>query len=293
MVCWFVGKTTRLGHCHPTFIVMFCALLQRAERTSNLRQLLKAFGRRGGAVHAPTQGRPNHLRPDAPFYAIGDIHGCDDLLARLLSRIDPEDDQQLVFLGDYVDRGPASAGVLKRLFDMTRSYGDRIMCLRGNHERMMCQFIDDPLGKGARWLVNGGIETLKSFGISGVDRKPDADVAMAACDALEKAMPDGMIAWLNTMPLSWRSGNVWCTHAAMDPAVAPEDQKPNTMLWGHSAFLHTVRTDDICIVHGHTIVPLPINADSRISIDTGAYRSGALTAAHISPQGCEFIQERG
>ncbi|MEJ6401961.1 metallophosphoesterase family protein [Yoonia sp. 2307UL14-13] len=258
-----------------------------------MRQIFKAFRRRNDVASSQAQGRPNDLRPDAPFYAIGDIHGCDDLLARLLSRIDPEHDQQLIFLGDYVDRGPESAAVLARLFEMSQRFGNRIVCLRGNHERMMCQFIEDPLGKGARWLVNGGTETLKSFGITGIGRRPDADAAMEACDALEHAMPEGMIAWLETLPLSWQSGNVWCAHAAMDPAMPPDDQKSNTILWGHPTFLDTARPDDICVVHGHTIVPSPKNADSRISIDTGAYRTGVLTAAHISTEKCAFIQERG
>ena len=159
----------------------------------------------------PTVSHRNFsIAPDAPFYAVGDLHGCFDLLETLLSRIDPNHDQQIVFLGDYVDRGPDTARVLALLFELTQTRVGQVVCLKGNHEKMMCEFLDDPLGKGARWLRNGGVETLASYGISGISKNADPDQAMDACAALEKALPAGLAAWLRLLPLSWNSGNIWC-----------------------------------------------------------------------------------
>lgn len=231
---------------------------------------------------------PNIIQPKEPFCAIGDIHGCLELLQELLTRIDPDSKNKLIFMGDYIDRGPDSAGVLRKLFDLSQTDPDRITCLQGNHEKMMLEFIDDPLGKGARWLVNGGIDTLQSFGISGVAERPDPDDAMEACDALEEALPDGMQAWLAALPLTWNSGNMWCAHAAMDPTKDPSAQSPRVLLWGHPDFLDQPREDGNCIVHGHTITPQPISGNSRISVDTGGYMTGQLTAACIATDHCSF-----
>lgn len=232
---------------------------------------------------------PNILRPDAPFYAVGDIHGRVDLLTDLLARIDADQDQRIVFLGDYVDRGPNSAATLRLLYALQQRRPDQIFCLMGNHERMMCDFIDDPLDRGAIWLRNGGLATLASYGITQIGTKPTADQMIEACDALEAALPADMAAWLTRLPLSWNSGNIWCAHAAMDPEVDPSRQRSRTLLWGNRAFLDAPRQDDICVIHGHTIVDRPVNMNSRIAIDTGAYRTGKLTAVHVSHESCEFI----
>lgn len=232
---------------------------------------------------------PNILRPDAPFYAVGDIHGRVDLLADLLARIDPDQDQKIVFLGDYVDRGPDSAAALQLLFELQQRRPDQIVCLMGNHERMMCDFMDDPLDRGAIWLRNGGMATLASYGITDIGAKPTADQTIKACEALEAALPADIATWLARLPLSWNSGNVWCAHAAMDPEVDPGRQQSRTLLWGNRAFLDAPRQDEICVIHGHTIVDRPVNMNSRIAIDTGAYRTGKLTAAHISHGQCNFI----
>lgn len=233
--------------------------------------------------------KSNICRPTASFFAIGDIHGRYDLLCELLSQIDPDNNQQLIFLGDYVDRGPASAQVLEHLYRMAQERPERVVCLLGNHEKMMLEFIDDPLGRGARWLRNGGVDTLRSYGIAKVSARLDPDEAMEACDALETAMPNGLAKWLSGLPTTWNSGNMWCVHAAMDPEVAPEDQKTKTLVWGHQAFMNTIRQDNICVVHGHTVVDKPTNSNSRVSVDTGAYHTGRLTAAHITETGCSFV----
>lgn len=229
------------------------------------------------------------LSPDQTFYAIGDIHGCDTLLTDLLTRVEGQKDtaSPVVFLGDYVDRGPASAAVLSRLYALSREAPYPIICLMGNHEKMLLEFIDDPVGGGLRWLRNGGIETLKSFGLTGVTAKSDMEDLMEVADAFETALPDGLQAWLRALPLQWRSGNVVCVHAAMDPAREPEDQSSRTLLWGHDD--HSPRTDGIWVVHGHTIVKEPMSKNGRIAVDTGAYQSGRLTAAEIKLGSYQFF----
>lgn len=261
-----------------------------AQREKDLlRRLITKFadGRAKQVRQSPVV--VNALKPSAPFFAIGDIHGHLDLLNSLLAKIDPDENQMLVFLGDYVDRGPQAAGTLARLFDLAQHRPDDVVCLMGNHERMMLDFIDDPLGRGAGWLRNGGLGTLADFGIHNISQNATPDEIIAACDALEAAMPAGMRAWLQQLPLSWNSGNMWCVHAAMDPALPPGAQKTKSMLWGHRDFLNTPRQDGACIVHGHTIVKEPANQNSRIAIDTGAYETGRLTAASIAEDHCVFI----
>lgn len=222
------------------------------------------------------------VAPDAPFTAIGDIHGRLDLLQDLLARHGT--DQTLVFLGDYVDRGPSSAQVLALLQELCTAQD--VICLKGNHEQMLLDFVDDPLGRGVGWLMHGGDATLRSYGIT--QPKRDGDL-LAASTALEEAMPEGQLDWLRTLPLQWRSGNVFCVHAGMDPAKAPDQQRSNTLIWGHPQFLTTPRTDGLWLVHGHTTVKRPQAEASRIAIDTGAYQSGILTAAEITQGACRFV----
>lgn len=255
-------------------------------------RLKKMFGGGQGAVGIPdvAPSIETVLAPDQRFYAIGDIHGCLKLMDNLVAKIRAEDAQApIVFVGDYVDRGPQSAQVLARLFEMQQAAPEQIICLMGNHERMLLEFIDDPLGKGARWLVNGGVETLGSYGITGVKPRPDEDDALTIADRLEEAMPAGLQDWLRALPQQWSSGNVHVVHAAMDPAKAPGDQKERTLLWGHRDFMREPREDGACVIFGHVIVPKPDVRDGRIAIDTGAYKTGQLTAVRVDAAGWGFV----
>ncbi len=236
------------------------------------------------------------IAPDTLFYAVGDIHGRVDLLEPLLEKIDADQavhgagtPPPLVFLGDYVDRGDHSAQVLEKLFALARDFPDQVVCLMGNHERMMLEFLDDPAGRGTRWLRNGGLQTLASYRIGGLGERAGGEELMEACEALEQALPKGMEAWMRALPLRWQSGNICCVHAAMDPHLAPEDQARRTLLWGHPDFFTQAREDGVWAVHGHTIVANPERAGGRIAIDTGAYYSGRLTAAAISAGECRFL----
>jgi serine/threonine protein phosphatase 1 len=224
------------------------------------------------------------LTPEAPLFIIGDIHGRIDLLDRLLASA-PEN-VQLVFVGDLVDRGENSALVLARVRDLCALGA---ICLMGNHEKMMLDFLNRPTERGPTWLRNGGLQTLQSYGVRGVrERASEADL-LVACDKLQVALPDGMARWIEDLPLHYSNGNIHVVHAAADPALDMAEQTPDVLLWGTSAFRERPRSDGQWVVHGHTIVDEGMAKNGRISIDTGAYATGVLTGIYISQSKGEFI----
>ena len=252
--------------------------------------------KRGGAASSinlrPLQVE---MKPDRPFYVIGDVHGCVEPMQAALSRVDDDiealeiDDPTLVFLGDYVDRGPNSAEVLEQLMQLSLSDPEAVVCLMGNHERMMLDFLDAPLKAGPRWLKFGGIETLESYGITAVDAEASQEELYEACEELWDAMPEGMDMWLRNLPLRWTSGNLHCVHAALDPERPVHQQSQEVMLWGCETFMSTPRADGNWVVHGHTVVDKPVWEHSRVSLDTGCYFTGELTAAAFTNNTCRIV----
>ncbi len=226
-------------------------------------------------------------QPEVEVYVIGDLHGRADLLENLLGLIVEDCAERgtakphLVFVGDYIDRGDNSGKVLTRLMQLHDEAEGRVLCLLGNHERMMLDFIDTP-NKGPRWLRNGGLQTVLSLGLGGVlaDGMSEDELVALARD-LHRALPDGVEDWLRSLPLSWNSGSVWVVHAGADPYVPMEEQSARTLLWGHRDFDLHPRRDGQWVVHGHTVVEVPVAQGGRISIDTGAIYTGHLTAARI------------
>lgn len=228
--------------------------------------------------------------PMHPVMAIGDIHGRADLLDRLLDRIAAEDPgMPLVFLGDYVDRGEHSAAVLRRLAGLADQWPAPVVCLMGNHERMMIDFLEAPETGAARWMRSGGLQALASFGVGGITEHPGPVDARDAADRLGAAMGDTLLAWLRGLPLQHASGNVHFVHAAADPDMPMTLQDPRTLLWGHPAFASTPRRDGQFVVHGHTVVDSPEIIAGRIAVDTGAWFTGRLTAARIVPGDIGFV----
>lgn len=228
------------------------------------------------------------MAPEQPFVAIGDIHGRDDLLSALLDQLrDQAPELPLVFVGDYVDRGPDSAAVLRRIMGLCQSAPQKVIALKGNHEVMLLDFIDTPEVAGPLWLRNGGAKTLESFGIP--DPADNADALRGARDALVEQAGPGCIDWLRARPLIWQSGNVVVSHAGGDPARPIDPRRGHGLLWGHRAFLRKPRRDGLWMVHGHFIVPEPHMRAGRIAIDTGAYSTGRLSAAIVGPEGARFL----
>ncbi|RBI87206.1 serine/threonine protein phosphatase [Rhodosalinus halophilus] len=250
-----------------------------------IRSLISRRRRADRPAEAETPFAPP--RPDRPFVAVGDIHGRLDLLQQLETQLaDLPADWPVVFVGDYIDRGDESAGVLRHLFGTS---GRQRICLMGNHEEMLLRFLAEPAAEGPRWLRNGGLQTLASFGLGGLPtREPAAYVA--ARDALVDAMGLDLIDWLTARPLVWWSGDVAVVHAGADPGLPIAKQPSETLLWGHPEFAWTPRADGLWVVHGHTIVDAPEARAGRVPIDTGAYATGRLTAALVEAGGVRFRQ---
>jgi serine/threonine protein phosphatase 1 len=239
-------------------------------------------------------------RPDQPLYVVGDIHGRIDLLDRLLAKIEddagalvaewPDSAPCLVFLGDYIDRGDGSRAVLERVHGLQMESDGRVICLLGNHEKMMLDFIDAP-EKGPRWLRNGGLQTLLSLGLGGaLAEGMDADELAALSRDVHRALPDGVEDWLRGLPLRWQSGGVWAVHAGADPAKPMGEQANRVLLWGHRDFDTVARSDGVWVVHGHTVVDAAVAAEGRISVDTGGVYTGRLSAARILPGSVSFLE---
>ncbi len=222
------------------------------------------------------------LDPGGIVYAIGDLHGRADLLDRALALIAAdraEAPAQIVCLGDYIDRGPDSAAVLARLMAEPA-----LICLKGNHEAMLLDFLDDP-GQGARWLQNGGIETLASFGVTGVDLRE----TLAIHTALTAVLSGAVKGFLSRLPTLWQSGTLLCIHAGGNPGASPAAQTDRDTLWGHRAFFRTPRQDGLWVAHGHWARKTPVVEDGRIGVDTGAWHSNHLTIARIAPGNVRFL----
>ena len=223
-----------------------------------------AWRRRAGGAAIPPL-------PDQPLFILPDLHGALPLLQKALARKDGDFPQhRLVILGDMLDRGADSAGVVQSLMALPEA-----VCLMGNHEAMLLDVLDDPARHGAAWLRHGGLETLLSFGMQGLPRGAAELVDMAA--DLRRRMGPAMIGWLRERPLYWQSGNVVAVHAGLDPGRALAQQSRETLLWGHPAFGKAPRRDGLFVVHGHSIVPQARISGGRLMLDTGAYASGTLS----------------
>jgi len=235
--------------------------------------------------------------PDTPYFVVGDLHGTLDLLEHILEQIDHVigsldlRDPKLVFVGDYIDRGPSSAAVLSRMHELATEFPENVTCILGNHEQMMLDFLDAPEARHARWFRNGAAQTLASFDIDIPDEADWTATANPIASALRAQLGDQMEEWLRSLPFSVRSGNLTIVHAGADPGRAIDDQASRVLLWGHPEFLTRVRNDDQWVAHGHTVMENAVCADGRISVDTRGYTSGCLTAAVVLPNGTvEFLQ---
>ena len=230
--------------------------------------------------------------------AIGDIHGRADLLARLhesLARLAAgrQDLQErvVIYLGDYIDRGPASRQVLDQLCGPPLK-GFRAIHLTGNHEETLLRFLEDPQVGGA-WLAMGGGATLRSYGVDFAPGPQEAEDLVRLSRALRAALPPGHLAFLQKLALYHRAGGYFFVHAGIRPGRPLEDQAPEDLLWIRQPFLRAWRRHDAVIVHGHCAHQTPQVRHNRIGIDTGAYLTDRLACLVL--QGSEralLITER-
>ncbi len=223
------------------------------------------------------------LAPGDLVYAIGDIHGRADLLDRLYRKIRAHGEDEapgrraVVHLGDYVDRGPDSRGVIDRVMAPPLP-GFEVVSLLGNHEFLMRGFLQDPVVFGPGWMANGAAATMASYGVAPPKRADDQAELIRASAALDDALPPAHRRFLDTLPLLHRAGIFAFVHAGVRPGIALDRQAPDDLIWIRDEFLRSPDNHDAIIVHGHSITLEPDFQPNRIGIDTGAYRSGKLTA---------------
>ena len=217
------------------------------------------------------------------IYAIGDIHGRADLLDTTLDFIDadlardPAPQSIEIFLGDYIDRGPASRQVLDQLLE--RRHSRQTVFLKGNHETYLTGFLTDP-SILKEWQQLGGLETLMSYGIAPTMNADRAGQARLAAE-LDRALPKAHRRFLDDLSLSFTCGDFFFVHAGIRPGVALEKQREEDLLWIRGDFLHCEDDFGKIIIHGHTPTAQPDIRANRINIDTGAFASGRLTCLKL------------
>ena len=217
---------------------------------------------------------PGLLPPGTRVYAIGDVHGCLDQLVALHYAIAadlaarPVAESVLVHIGDYVDRGPDSAGVIWLLLGTVAPQVTKRVDLMGNHEVMMADAIEGMTDRAAgNWLGNGGEATLESYGV------PPAAMPTEWAGQL----PLQHRQWLRQRDIAHIAGNYLFVHAGIRPGVPLDRQTSDDLLWIREPFLSSPEEREIVVVHGHTPREAPEVTRNRIGIDTGAAMGGKLT----------------
>lgn len=232
--------------------------------------------------------KPEPIRCRIPagqrVYAVGDIHGRLDLLDDLLSRIEQDDRQRppaetsLIFLGDLVDRGPDSYGVVERLMEMQTS-PRRAHFLMGNHEEVFLLAAGGDVQATRQFVRIGGKETILSYGMD-EDKYRDADFAELT-ELFAHYVPPEHLAFISSFRNSLEIGDYLFVHAGIRPGVPLEDQSPSDLRWIRDTFLNDDGDHGKCVVHGHSIRQEIEVRPNRIGIDTGAYASNRLSAVGI------------
>lgn len=250
--------------------------------------LLRIFARPSGPAARFVDGRVG--------YAVGDIHGCADLLEAMIANIEERaagDTRAggppiLIFLGDYVDRGPDSTGVLELLLSGRPANCER-RYLRGNHEQAMVAFMDDP-APNRRWLIHGGAETMLSYGVQPPSLLGASDEELATAGATLKAcVPPAHLAFLDGLERYVELGDYAFVHAGVDAELPLAEQTDEVLYWTRARFIADKRRFSHRIVHGHTPTERPYIDDRRIGVDTGAYASGTLTSARFEGEAVSFF----
>ena len=225
-------------------------------------------------------------------YAIGDIHGCLSLLDDLIAQIEADDaargsaQTQLIFLGDLVDRGPESAGVIDRLIDLAQSRGN-VRFILGNHEEIFLRALGGDLEALRLFVRIGGRETILSYGVTPRDyERTDYDELLVLMQA---QVPQRHIDFLNNFEDRIVIGDYVFVHAGVRPGVGIEDQRQSDLRWIRSTFLDSDAEFGKLVVHGHSISDQAVERPNRIGLDTGAFASGRLTALGLEGRARWFL----
>ena len=207
------------------------------------------------------------MQSQSPTYrwlAVGDIHGCLAQLAELMERVKPTSADRVVFLGDYVDRGPDSAGVIDYLIEFAAVFPETVF-LRGNHEQMFLDYLDGQ--DSAMFLVNGGRQTLDSYR-----------------DRRMWPIPTSHRRFLESLEHSFESEHHIFVHAGLRPGIPLAEQDDFDMLWIRHEFLESDFDWGKAIVYGHTPRQEPLLGDRRIGVDTGCVYGRQLTCCDVITQ---------
>jgi serine/threonine protein phosphatase 1 len=228
------------------------------------------------------------------LYAVGDIHGRLDLMRVLLARIEEDartrshaKRRSLVFLGDYVDRGPDSRGVVADL--LARQFqGFDTHFLKGNHEAILLDFLDHPLHLD-HWLLNGGQATMESYGVDTEALAEARAHPQTWRETFVAALPETHLRFFRTLNLSVTFGDYLFVHAGVRPGVPLAAQSEDDLVWIRRPFLDHAGPFGKIVVHGHTPTALPVVRPNRIGIDTGAVFSDRLTALRLEDRARDFL----
>ncbi len=226
-------------------------------------------------------------------YGVGDIHGRLDLLEDLLAQIsddiarNPVGTIGLVFLGDLIDRGADSAGVIERLRTL-QNFPAKSLFLLGNHEEILLRVLAGEPGLAYDWLGFGGDACAESYGVSASALTAMSEARIA--EVLGAAIPPEHVTFLKTFGDTFRFGDYLFVHAGIRPGVPLEAQQPQDLRWIRAPFLTDANDHGFVVVHGHTISDGVERRANRIGIDTGAYRTGVLTAIVVEQSMIRFLQ---
>jgi serine/threonine protein phosphatase 1 len=252
-----------------------------------------AAGRGAGAADRP------YLPPGTRIYAIGDVHGRADLLRQVFDRIDADTSRDWspagrdaaprriveVLIGDYVDRGPDSRGVVDAILE--RQASRQLVCLSGNHEELMLDFLREPTRLPA-WRNVGARETLLSYGVP-LPARLDGAAMQEVAARFREALPAEHQQFLSMLALSHEEGGYYFAHAGVRPGVPLAEQAAHDLLWIRGEFLNHAGPFGRIVIHGHTPAEEPEIRSNRINIDTGAVFTGRLTCLVLKDDGFTFL----
>lgn len=244
----------------------------------------------------PDYGIPKGLR----VYAIGDIHGHLGQLDKLHAAISadllnaPPEAVHILYLGDYVDRGPANRGVIDRLIER-KGRGDGITksFLKGNHESAIFEFMEDPVGSD--WLRYGGLDTLRDYGIAFEGGVPLPAEKERAAEKMRTAIPQAHFEFFETLEVAVEIGDYLFVHAGVDPRKRLSEQTVRDLTCIREPFLSwhlhpEFKPLEKKIVHGHSVYAAPEIQPHRVSVDTGCFKGGKLTAGVFEGTSVRFLQ---
>lgn len=229
------------------------------------------------------------------IYAVGDVHGYLDLLKQLHVKINedvqahPIDHHRIIFLGDYIDRGPESAGCVDYLIELLKN-DHSVTCLKGNHEAKLQSFLVEPHTFADSFFTWGGIETAQSYGVDMNGYRGEPHQIEQVCADLNENIPEAHQIFYEQLDITVSCEDYMFTHAGVRPSVPLDKQSEQDLMWIRSEFIPYQGLFDKVIVHGHTpAYPMEI-LPNRINVDTHAYDTGVLSCVVLEGTGYKVIE---